>query len=74
MSTGHAANGCAAAPAVQDSKRVKLSSAFTRVKAIPLDEVFLMKDLFLADQSPNKINLSVGGELCHLSVAVSVIE
>ena len=52
--------------AVQDSKRVTLSSIFSQLKVVPQAEPFHMKDLFLADESPDKINLSVGGELLHL--------
>ena len=63
MSGGQAANGYVGV--VQDSKRVKLSSAFARVPPVPLAEAFLMKDLYLADENPNKINLSVGGEPPH---------
>ncbi|CAI8047906.1 Aspartate aminotransferase, cytoplasmic, partial [Geodia barretti] len=58
MSGGQAGNGYVGV--VQDSKRVKLSSAFARVPPVPLPEAFLMKDLYLADENPNKINLGVG--------------
>ena len=52
--------------AVQDSKRVKMSSIFSQLEVVPQAEPFHMKDLFLADESPDKINLSVGGELLYL--------
>ena len=51
---------------VQDSKRVKMSSIFSQLEVVPQAEPFHMKDLFLADESPDKINLSVGGELLYL--------
>ena len=51
--------------AVQDSKRVKLSSIFSHLEAVPLAEVFRLKEQFSEDQSQNKIDLSVGGELLH---------
>ena len=57
-----AVNGYGVTAGAQDAKRVKLSSTFGRVETVPLAEAFLMKDLFLANENPQKINLSVGGE------------
>ena len=54
--------------AVQDSKRVKLSSIFSHLEVVPLAEPFHMRDLFSADENPDKINLSVGGELLQLCI------
>lgn len=51
-----------------DSKRVKLSSAFAQVAPVPLAEAFRLKELYLADENPNKINLSVGGEPTELNM------
>lgn len=48
-----------------DSKRVKMSSIFSHVEMAPPVEVFHLKDQFLGDTFPNKINLTVGGELLH---------
>lgn len=48
-----------------DSKRVKMSSIFSHVEMAPPVEVFHLKDQFLADNYPNKINLTVGGEFLH---------
>ena len=52
-----------------DSKRVKLSSAFAQVAPVPLAEAFRLKDHYLADENPDKINLSVGGEPTELNNA-----
>lgn len=43
-----------------DSKRVKMSSIFSHVEMAPPVEVFHLKDQFLGDTFPNKINLTVG--------------
>ena len=62
MNNGNAVNGNGM-ELVQDTKRVKLSSVFSLVEPVPLSEVFRMKELYLADESRDKVNLSVGGEL-----------
>lgn len=49
-----------------DSKRVKLSSLFSHLEVAPPVEIFNLKDRYLADNHPDKINLSVGGEPLHL--------
>lgn len=57
MSAGGVINGCSG-----DSKRVKLGSCFAHIDPMPLAEAFLMKDVYLADENQNKINLGIGGQ------------
>lgn len=45
-----------------DSKRVKLSSFFAHLDVCPPDVIFNVKNKFSADKSPDKVNLSIGGE------------
>ena len=69
MSAGHTMNGTV----VQDSKRVKLNSIFAQVEVVPLAEAFHLKDLYLVDENPNKVNLSVGGEPCMHATMVYIL-
>lgn len=58
-------NGHGTGPGV-DAKRVKLNSIYSHLEAMSPVEVFHVRDLFLADKSPDKINLGVGGEPLRL--------
>ena len=46
-----------------DVKRVKMDkgSLFGHLDVYPPDPIFHVKDAFLADKSPNKVNLGIGG-------------
>lgn len=46
-----------------DSKRVKLSSYFAQLEVCPPDVIFNVKNKFVADKSPDKVNLSIGGKV-----------
>ena len=43
-------------------KRVRVGSLFGHLEMHPPDTVFHVKDRFLADKHPKKVNLGVGGE------------
>ena len=43
-------------------KRVRMGSLFGHLEMQPPDTVFHVKDRFLADKHPKKVNLGVGGE------------
>lgn len=46
-----------------EAKRVKMDdgSLFSHLKIYPPDPIFHVKDAYLADKSPNKVNLGIGG-------------
>ena len=46
-----------------DSKRVKLGSFFAHLDVCPPDVIFNVKAKFLADKSPDRVNLSLGGKV-----------
>ena len=46
-----------------DSKRVKLSSIYSDLEAVPPDAIFNVLTRFLADKSPDKVDLGIGGEV-----------
>ena len=48
---------------VQDSKRAKMSSIFSDVELTPKADMFYLRELYLADDNRDKIDLSVGGKL-----------
>ena len=54
-----------------ERKEVRLNgssgSVFEDVKLCPPDAIFNVKESYLADKSPNKVNLGVGGEI-HVQV------
>lgn len=54
-----------------DSKRRKLSSLFSELEMCPPDAIFNVKTKFLADKSPDKVNLGIGGKSLSLQVAES---
>lgn len=45
-----------------DVKRVKMGSLFGHLEMHPPDPIFNVKERFLADKNPKKVNLGVGGE------------
>ena len=47
-----------------DVKRVKMDrgSLFGHLDLYPPDSIFHVKDAYLADKSPSKVNLGIGGE------------
>ena len=47
---------------VAELKRVRVGSLFGHLEMQPPDTVFHVKDRFLADKHPKKVNLGVGGE------------
>lgn len=51
-------------PSTEPVKKVKLDngSIFGHLDLCPPDAIFRVKEEFLADKSPNKVNLGVGGE------------
>ena len=51
-----------------DVKRVKVDkgSLFGHLDIYPPDPIFHVKDAYLADKSPNKVNLGIGGEITNL--------
>lgn len=53
----------ACAPVGMASKRVKLSSVFGHLEMAPPDAIFRVKDAYLADTHPKKVNLGIGGKL-----------
>ncbi len=46
-------------------------SVFENVKLCPPDAIFNVKNKYVADKSPNKVNLGVGGELTSRSHALA---
>ena len=46
-----------------EAKRVKMDdgSMFGHLDVYPPDPIFHVKDAYLADKSPNKVNLGIGG-------------
>ena len=48
---------------VVDSKRVKLSSIYSDLEAVPPDAIFNVLTRFLADKSLDKVDLGIGGEV-----------
>ena len=46
-------------------KHVKMGSLFGHLEMHPPDPIFNVKERFLADKHPKKVNLGVGGE--HLT-------
>lgn len=52
-----------------DVKRVKVDkgSLFGHLDICPPDSIFHVKDAYLADKSPNKVNLGIGGEILTIN-------
>ncbi len=48
-------------------------SVFSTVKLCPPDAVFNVKEKYLADKSPNKVNLGVGGKIICNSLSSLVL-
>lgn len=51
-----------------DVKRVKMDkgSLFGHLDVYPPDPIFHVKDAYLADESPSKVNLGIGGEVVYI--------
>ena len=47
-------------------------SVFSKVELCPPDAVFNVKEKYLADKSPNKVNLGVGGEFIIIQINMSI--
>lgn len=54
----------------QSSKKVKMDngSLFADLPRFPPDPIFSIKDAYLADKHPKKVNLGIGGVLIALSL------
>ena len=54
-------------PGSEPRKEVRLNgssgSVFENVELCPPDAIFNVKETYLADKDPNKVNLGVGGEI-----------
>ena len=48
---------------MSSEKKLKMSSVFGHVQAVPNDAIFNLKTLYESDTHPQKVDLGIGGEL-----------